>query len=157
MAHDTDLETGPPLEAAQPGDETPERLAEALTRASWRLRRSERAELAPHGLTFAQARALRVLVEHGPMRMVDLAETLEIVPRTATARVDGLEEAGFVQRTPDPDDRRSIRVSATSDGADLISRLAAQRRRSAESLFAPLGPSDRSELLRLLMLVTEAV
>lgn len=136
-------------------DETAVRLAEALTQASWRLRRSERAELAPHGLTFAQARALRVLVESGPMRMSDLAERLEIVPRTATTRVDGLEQAGFVQRTPDPDDRRSIRVAVTADGQDLLARLAQQRRRSAERLFASLAPDDRSELLRLLEMVIE--
>jgi len=131
------------------------RLAEVLTRASWRLRRNERKELAPYGLSFAQARALRVLVEGGPMRMGDLAARLEIVPRTATTRVDGLEEAGLVQRTPDPEDRRSIRVAATAGGKDLVARLSLQRRHSAEKLFGPLGPRDRSELLRLLESVAE--
>ena len=126
-------------------------LAELLTRASWRLRRNERKELAPFGLTFAQARALRVLISAGdPMRIGDLAAKLEIVPRSATTMVDGLEEAGFVTREMDRDDRRSILVAPTPKGQELIARLAEQRRVSAEALFAPLSVGEKSELLRLL-------
>ena len=127
------------------------RLAELLTRTSWRLRRGERKELAPFGLTFAQARALRVLAAAGePTRIGDLANTLEIVPRSATTMVDGLELAGFVARLIDPLDRRSVLVVATSQGRDLIARLADERRTSAEALFAHLSAEEKSELLRLL-------
>ena len=97
-------------------EETTIKLAELLTRASWRLRKNERKELAPFGLTFAQARALRVLVDGGPMRIGDLADRLEIVPRSATTRVDDLEAAGLVTRRTDPDDRRSVIVVATEAG-----------------------------------------
>lgn len=127
------------------------KLAELLTRASWRLRRNERKELAPFGLTFGQARALRILVAaRDPLRMGDLADKLEIVPRSATAMVDGLEEAGFVTREIDRDDRRSILLAPTAKGQELIARLAEQRRASAEALFAPLSAQEKSELLRLL-------
>jgi DNA-binding MarR family transcriptional regulator len=131
-------------------EETTIRLAELLTRASWRLRKNERKELAPFGLTFAQARALRVLVDGGPMRIGDLAIHLEIVPRSATTRVDDLEAAGLVARRPDPDDRRSVIVVATEAGVDLVARLAANRRAGAEALFAPLPSEDRRTLLGLL-------
>jgi DNA-binding MarR family transcriptional regulator len=130
-------------------------LAELLTRASWRLRRNERKELAPFGLTRAQTRALRALVDAGVMRIGDLANLLEIVPRSATTRVDDLEEAGFVTRRTDPDDRRSILVEPTSRGLDLIARLAKERKASAETLFAPLSTEDRTELIRLLASLTE--
>jgi DNA-binding MarR family transcriptional regulator len=126
------------------------KLAELLTRASWRLRKNERKELAPFGLTFAQARALRVLVDGGPMRIGDLAAHLEIVPRSATTRVDDLEAAGLVTRRTDPDDRRSVIVVATEAGADLVARLAANRRAGAEALFAPLPTEGRLHLLGLL-------
>ena len=132
------------------GQDTFAELAELLTRASWRLRNNERRALAPHGLTFAQARALRVLVDLGPMRIGDLAAALEIVPRSATSRVDGLEEAGLVARSADPNDRRSIVVAPTEQGRGLVARLTAERRASAATLFAPLSPVDKAELLRLL-------
>lgn len=130
-------------------------LAEALVRAAWRLRKNERKVLAPHGLTFAQARALRLLVRTGPMRVGDLADRLEIVPRSATTRVDGLEEAGLVTRTPDPTDRRSILVEPTPQGHDLVTTLAAGRRATAESLLAPLSPDERADLIRLLTRLTK--
>jgi len=129
-------------------------LAELLTRASWRLRNNERKALAPHGLTFAQARALRVLVDTGPMRIGDLAALLEIVPRSATSRVDDLEEAGLVARSADPNDRRSVIIAATPEGHELVTRLRAQRRAGAETLFAPLTTGDRAELVRLLGVLT---
>jgi DNA-binding MarR family transcriptional regulator len=133
------------------GQETLIKLAELLTRASWRLRKNERKELAPFGLTFAQARALRVLISAGdPMRIGDLAAKLEIVPRSATTMVDGLENAGFVTRRMDPCDRRSILLAATAKGQDLIARLAEERTASAETLFTPLSADEKLELLRLL-------
>ena len=130
-------------------------LAELLTRASWRLRKNERKALEPFGLTFAQARALRVLVSEGTMRIGDLAERLEIVPRSATTRVDDLERAGLAARRMAPEDRRSILVEATAAGQALVSRLAEERRASALVLFAPLGDDQRAELAGLLRQVTE--
>ncbi len=133
----------------------PAELGELLARASWRLRRSERQELVPYGLTFAQARALRSLVDAGTMRIGDLATSLEIVPRSATDRVDGLEQAGLAARSMDPADRRSILVTPTEKGQELVARLTADRKASAESLFAPLPAHDKVELLRLLRSITE--
>ncbi len=130
------------------------KLAELLTRASWRLRINERKALAPHGLTFAQARALRTLVDAGPIRIGDLAAALEIVPRSATSRVDDLEEAGLVSRSADPDDRRSVIIAVTSQGQELVNRLRAERRVGAENLFAPLSAEDKAELLRILSTLT---
>jgi DNA-binding MarR family transcriptional regulator len=132
------------------GEDSPNELAELFTRASRRLRKNERKELAPYGLTFAQARALRILTDSGPMRIGDLANLLEIVPRSATTRVDDLEQAGLVARSADPDDRRSVIVTATAQGQDLVARLGAERRASAETLFAPLSAEDKSDLIRLL-------
>ena len=132
-------------------------LAELLTRSSWRLKKSERKELTPFGLTFAQARALRVLVEVGAMRIGDLANFLEIVPRSATTRVDDLEAAGLVARSMDPDDRRSIVVTPTQQGRELVARLAAERRASAEALFSPLSGAERTELLGLLRSIAKDV
>lgn len=137
------------------GGGSPADLAEALTRASWRLRKNERKALAPYGLTFAGARALRAVVKAGSMRIGDLATLLEIVPRSATTRVDSLEEAGLVTRAADPNDRRSVLVEPTPQGRDLVETLAAERRASAEKLFSPLSSDERAELFRLLASLTK--
>jgi DNA-binding MarR family transcriptional regulator len=131
--------------------EDPAQLAELLVRTSRRLHRSSMAELGPMGLTGAQARVIRFLEGTGhPVRMADIAAALEVVPRTATSMVDGLEMLGLVARAIDPHDRRSILVSLTGEGALLLGRLAQARRRTAEVTFSPLSPRDRGELVRLL-------
>jgi DNA-binding MarR family transcriptional regulator len=137
-------------------DQTPPAdLAEALVRAWRRLKNSERRELEPFGLAHAQARALRMLVDSGTMRIGDLADLLEIVPRSATTKVDGLEETGLVTRSMDPTDRRSILVTPTQEGHELIARVRAERSAAAEALFDPLSAGEKAELLRLLRAITK--
>jgi len=126
-------------------------LAELIVRASWRLRRGAAKELAPLGVTFGQARVMRVLAgAPSPMRMADLAAQLEIVPRSVTTMIDGLEAAGLVVRDPDPHDRRCLFVTPTSAGRAVLERLHRARRATAEELFAPLSADERVELARLL-------
>jgi DNA-binding MarR family transcriptional regulator len=132
-------------------------LAELLTRASWRLRRGGKRELALLGITFGQARALRIVArEREPFRMGDLAARLEIVPRSATTTVDALEAAGLVTRQMDPKDRRSVLLSATDEGLALIERMARQRRESATALFGRLTQTEQQELLGLLARLCES-
>jgi DNA-binding MarR family transcriptional regulator len=133
-----------------------DQLADSLVRASWRLRRFERRELAPFGITFRQVRALRVVAAAARgVRMGDLAGVLEIVPRSATTMVESLERAGLVMRSMDPTDRRSVIVACTTDGATLVERLAADRRSGAENLFRPLSEEQRGALLQLLRSIIE--
>jgi DNA-binding MarR family transcriptional regulator len=128
-------------------------LADLLTFASRRLRRGTADLLAPLGLTVSQARVLRIVADGPPLRMAELADRLDVVPRSATSMVDALEAAGFVARDNDPADRRSVRVRLTARGRRLVEQLHAARHHGAEELFAALGPRDRSELTRLLGVV----
>ena len=124
-------------------------LAELFSHSARRLRRDSAAQLAPLGLTMAQSRILR-LVADGPLRMADIAGRMDVVPRTVTPMVDGLAEAGLVDRRPDPDDRRSVLVALSPAGRGLLDRLDAARRTSAEQVFGELHQRERKELLLLL-------
>jgi len=127
-------------------------LAELMVRTSWRLRRGAAKELAPLGVTFAQARVMRVLAGTGePMRMADLAASLEIVPRSVTTMIDSLEQAGLVCREADANDRRSVLVSPSPAGQMVLDRLDRARRDTADDLFSRLTPGERAQLLALLV------
>ncbi len=131
-------------------------LAEALTRASWRLRRTSVKELAPLGLTFAQSRVLRILARRGePMRMGDLAARFEVAPRSTTSMIDSLETLSLVERRADPTDRRSVLVGLTPDGVALMERMGKLRRASAEALFGRLEPARQQQLLDILTVLNE--
>jgi DNA-binding MarR family transcriptional regulator len=137
--------------AQAPDYEDPVQLADQLQGLIRRLRRAQAERLAPLGLTPAQERALRLITRGDePPRMTELADRLGIVPRSLTAVVDALEEAGLVRREIDPRNRRAILLRLTDQGAAVRDGLREARRRAAEDLFAPLSADDRKTLAGLL-------
>ena len=133
-------------------DATTAQVADALMRVAKRIRGCWMHQLAPLGLTPGQGRALGVIARAGDgLRMADLAGRLDIVPRSATSVVDGLEQQGLVLRRPDPGDRRSMIVTLTESGRLLVSRLDEARRDAAEETFGTLDPADREQLLAVLL------
>ena len=138
-----------------PADGDVGQLADEFTRAFRRMRRGVAAQMAPLGITFSQARVVRMIARtEAPLRMGDIASRLEIAPRSATGMVDTLEEAGLVQRTADPEDRRSVLVSLTDKGSTLVTAMADARRAGADELFGRLTKAQRTELLTLLHALT---
>ena len=126
-------------------------VSEQFTRAFRRLRAGTAKELAPFGLTFSQARVLRIIGHaEAPLRIGDLATKLEIAPRSATGMVDALESAGLAGRRPDAVDRRSVFVELTPQGRSLLVHMAEARRASAEQLFGRITHEQRSQLLAIL-------
>jgi DNA-binding MarR family transcriptional regulator len=125
-------------------------LAELYLRTAHRIRRRSAPSYDQFGLTEAQARALRVISRYERPRMADLAQALEVVPRSITSMVDTLESAGFVARQNDPTDRRATIVVLTEAGEDVLSRVSRMRAEAAEQLFAKLGTAEQTELRRIL-------
>ena len=125
-------------------------LAELYLRTAHRIRRRSAPSYDQFGLTEAQARALRVISRYERPRMADLAQALEVVPRSITSMVDTLESAGFVARQNDPTDRRATIVVLTDAGQDVLRRVGRMRAEAAEQLFAKLGDEEQSELRRIL-------
>ena len=61
---------------------------------------------------------LSVLRRHEGINQGGLAEILEVEPITVCRMVDRLQEAGLVERRPDPADRRSWRLHLTAKAQD---------------------------------------
>src|SRR3989440_7881271 len=60
---------------------------------------------------------------NGRFTMGELAEMLDITPRTVTGLVDNLERDGLVRRVADPADRRSVYAELTEQGRARIAAL----------------------------------
>ncbi|WP_156726179.1 MarR family winged helix-turn-helix transcriptional regulator [Streptomyces apocyni] len=69
--------------------------------------------------TVAQARVMQRIGPDGT-RLTDLAEQAQITKQTAGFLVDRLERAGYVERVPDPRDRRARLVKIAARGAAAI-------------------------------------
>jgi DNA-binding MarR family transcriptional regulator len=126
-------------------------IADLLYRVTHRMRRASEPVLDPLGVTWAQLRALRTLSRaEPPLRMSELAERLRIARRSATSLVDELAERGFVERLPDPADRRVVNVAVTPAGGALLDQLVQRRRAAAGDLTSVLDGRELRALRDLL-------
>lgn len=89
------------------------------------------------------------------LRLGALAEWLQIAPRSATEVVDALEELSLVERTPDPADRRAVRVVLTDQGHTVTREIRAARKAQSETILDALSEQDRSQLRRSLLTLLE--
>src|SRR4051794_31645003 len=90
----------------------PARLRLAIARTARRLRQE-----AGGGLSPSLNAALATVERHGPLTPSELAERERVQRPTITRVVAKLEEAGLVERTADPVDRRSALIAVTPEGA----------------------------------------
>ncbi len=84
-------------------------------------------------VTMPQLRGLFLLLRNGPSRMGDLAANLGISISSATGLIDKLVDRGLVERSADPNDRRSVICALSSKGRELAERLLQLRRSQWES------------------------
>ncbi|MFI4959099.1 MAG: MarR family winged helix-turn-helix transcriptional regulator [Lysobacterales bacterium] len=75
------------------------------------------------GLTRAQWRATKMLYHREGLRQTELAEFLEMEPIAVGRVIDRLQAAGFVERRPDPKDRRAWRLYTTEQARGVINDM----------------------------------
>ena len=78
-----------------------------------------------------------------------LRETL-VTSGTMTNRVDRLAARGYVERSPDPDDRRGVIVRLTPDGKDAVDAAFGALLDAEQEILAEMGTADRDRLAGLL-------
>lgn len=96
--------------------------------------------------TAAQASALATLVDHGPMRMGELAGRESIRMPTATSLVDGLIKADLASRHADPTDRRAVVIELTDRGHDVLRKVRAERDDAVTAALSGLSEEHRAAL-----------
>lgn len=87
---------------------------------------------------------------HGPSRVSDLAQALQLTPAAITQLVAELERRGYVQRARHQSDRRVVLVSLTPTGEEVLAEHRRRRRAEVQALVEALEPQDREALLRIL-------
>lgn len=78
-----------------------------------------------------------------------LRETM-VTSGTMTNRVDRLTDRGFVERSPDPNDRRGVRVGLTAAGKDAVDGAFETLLASERDLLGELTATERRDLADLL-------
>ena len=65
------------------------------------------------GITFRQCQMLGMLAARGSMTQTEVADQLGVEPSSVARLVDRMTRDGWIERRPDPDDRRKNRLVAT--------------------------------------------
>jgi DNA-binding MarR family transcriptional regulator len=133
--------------------------------AAWReLRRASTQALrpllygtGPHALDLGQVDTLDLLVQHGPVRMRDLAGALRVDASTATRAVARLVDEGLAERVSAPEDGRVVVVQATTEGTRRHASLAERRRGALIAMLTGLDADERARLADLLERLVDGV
>ena len=94
--------------------------------------------------------ALRRSGEPYRLTPTKLAEEALISTAGMTNRLDRLEQAGLVERLPDPDDRRGVLVELTGEGRELVDSAVDAHRGLSRRLLGGLEAREQEEFDRLL-------
>src|SRR6476661_688589 len=122
-----------------------------------RLSRELEARLEPvyreHGLDHGWHDVLATLRRSGPpyrLRATEFTRTLMINSSGVTKRLDRLEQAGLIERSPDPTDRRGTLIGLTPDGRELIDAVTEPHLANERRLLEALGDAELEQLADLL-------
>lgn len=138
------------------GPPTPRLLSLAYNRSASAIYR----RLREHGITDTRpshGNVMEHLAFEDGLRLNDLATRAGITPQSMGQFVDELEDLGYVERRPDPDDRRAKRIHLTRKGKrsnkvewDVVGEVEA-------ALEALLGKKRLADLRESLARITESL
>ncbi|MFF9819779.1 MarR family winged helix-turn-helix transcriptional regulator [Streptomyces sp. NPDC014006] len=107
-------------------------------------------------ITVPQFRMLVVLSTRGAMKLVGLAELLQVAPSTAMRMVDRLIAAGLADRQINPDSRRETLLQLTEEGRRTVAEVTARRRSEIAAIVERLDPGQQAALVEALTAFNEA-
>jgi DNA-binding MarR family transcriptional regulator len=109
------------------------------------------------GLTRAQCRTLGYLARNEGINQAGLADLLEIRPMTLVRQIDRMQEAGWIERRPDPTDRRARRLFLTDKARPVLGRIWDVSSETQDQVLAALSPDESEQLIDLLRRVHGAL
>ncbi len=107
-------------------------------------------------VTLAQYRVLAELAARGPQRVAELAAALGVDPSTATRMSERLARKSLVSRRRVSSDRRTVRVSLTPAGRDLVAEVTHNRRAEIAGIVARMPDADTGRVFDALRGFTAA-
>ena len=94
------------------------------------------------GLNITDMECLRLLFMKGIATPSELARHTGLTSGAATAMLDRLEKAGFIERRPNPDDRRGTLIAPAKSGAERAASWFESARKAQEELISTYSASE---------------
>ncbi|GAA3827449.1 MULTISPECIES: MarR family winged helix-turn-helix transcriptional regulator [Brevibacterium] len=134
-------------------DVSPMEILSRVTRLSRQLDRARKSSFSEYGIegwAFDVLSALRRSGEPYQLSPSTLLQETLVTSGTMTNRIDRLVTAGWVERLPDPDDRRGVLVRLTEAGRATVDSALADLLVKERDILAGLTPAGRRKLASLL-------
>ena len=100
--------------------------------------------------TMLEFETLKYVKDTGKPHMREVAKNFHVTPPAATLMIDGLVKAKLLARVVDSKDRRSVRVSMTAKGKQLLERGLTKKVNELKKTFAVLNPAERTHFVVVL-------
>lgn len=111
--------------------------------------------LAPTGLQPREFAVLRQVAAEEGISQQACGHALKVAPSQMVGLVDSLEGMGYLERRPDPADRRVRALHVTQKGQKALAMAFGAAMQNEQALFGGLTSAERSELRRLLQSVAD--
>jgi DNA-binding MarR family transcriptional regulator len=108
------------------------------------------------GMNLKQVAMLAALRDQGELPQNTLCDMMRTTQNTVVTWLNELEDAKYVSRLRDPDDRRKHNVALTPEGTAALDRAETELRRLEDEMLAGLSSEDRTALRRLLAKALDA-
>lgn len=113
------------------------------------------AQLAPYDITPAQYGVLSCLWSQEVMTPKQLGERLRLEASSISSTLDRLQKNDLIERNIDPEDRRTIRVSATKKGMSLRDPVLETLDQANQTILSFLCEEDRDRLRKNLLKIAD--
>ena len=112
--------------------------------------------LSPFGLTPPQYFVFNALWMGDGISVGELGERVSLDSSTLTGIIDRMEKSGYVERRPNPDDRRSVLVFLTAKARELAPHILEFADELDTTLRQPFGQEEMNTFERVLRSLAEA-
>lgn len=116
----------------------------------------DRDRICCHDISVTQCYALETLVEHGPLRLGELAERLFLDKSTTSRVVQSLVRKGYAAQHADATDGRAIALSATRAGRTLCARITDGLVEQQKEVLEDLDPGVRAGVVDVIRRLARA-
>ena len=101
-------------------------------------------------MNLKQVMMLASLRDQGELPQTTLCDMMRTTQNTVVTWLNELEDAGYVSRVRDPDDRRKHNVALTDKGSAALEKAETELRRLEDEVLSGLSADERTQLRRLL-------
>lgn len=104
-----------------------------------------------------QVHGMAIIAEHPSITMKEFAKHLHVSSPSATSFVDRLVKGRWVERIPNPDNRKLVHLRLSTSGSAALAAAMKEHSAVMHELFSLLSAEDQSQLERVLTHLKDAL